>query len=98
MNSKIEAAKTAIANGASFNRTVYGKHNGRNWVTFSIYLDGKFTNLGEFAMSTKEATKAAIENELSGTPAPAATPKTSHVDQSMVFGTIDWAMSGMNCE
>jgi hypothetical protein len=96
MNSKIEAAKTAIANGASFNGTVYGKHNGKNWVTFSVYLDGKFTHLGEFPMSAKDATKTAIENELSVKPA--AAPKTKQLDQTMVFGTIDWAMSGMNCE
>jgi hypothetical protein len=97
MNIKIEAAKAAIANGASFNGTVYGKHNGKNWVTFSIYLDGKFTHLGEFPMSAKDATKAAIENELNVKPS-AAAKTNNQVDQTMVFGTIDWAMSGMNCE
>jgi hypothetical protein len=64
MNANLEIAKTKIENGAKFNGTVYSKYNGKNWVTFSIYLDGQYFKISEVSKSVMVETKKEIENSL----------------------------------
>ena len=54
----------AIINGAKFNGTVYGKNNGKHWVTLHIYLDGKFTKLKEVPKEDVSSLKKEFEAAL----------------------------------
>ena len=64
MTQNIEIAKQRIENGEKFNGTVYNKFNGKNWVTFSIYLDNKYFKICEVQKSQMNETKKEIENAL----------------------------------
>ena len=69
MEKNIEIAKQRIENGAKFNGVVYNKFNGKNWVTFSIYLDGDYFRICEVQKSELAETKKEIERELCSKPA-----------------------------
>lgn len=64
METQIAIAQEKIANGAKFNGTVYNKFNGKNWVTFSIYLDNAYFKICEVQKSQMNEVKAKIESSL----------------------------------
>lgn len=64
----LEIAKTKIENGAKFNGVVYNKFNGKNWVTFSVYLDGAYFKICEVQKSELATTKKEIEQSLCVSP------------------------------
>jgi hypothetical protein len=54
---KFQDAIQAINNGGKFNGVVYGKNNGKNWTSLSVYVDNKFYNLGSVPQTDAEASK-----------------------------------------
>ncbi len=75
---------------SKFNGVVYAEKKG-NYYVFGIYLDSKYTYL---CRDKSLNVKKEIESELS-----INTKKTEkNVDQTKVFGTLDWLYSGMNAE
>jgi len=59
-----ERIQNEIVNGSKFNGVVYGKNNGKNWVTLFIYLDGKFTKLEEVSKEISTEKKKEYESKL----------------------------------
>ena len=97
---KISIAKERIELGAKFNGTIYTKFNGKNWITFSIYLDGAYFRICEVQKTQLNETKAQIESELCTKP---ALPKNEwlvngkKVQNNLSYGEM-WNMYGTDFE
>ena len=90
---RAEKALALIANGGSFNGTVYCKNVNKNNTDVSVYVDGVYISLGRIWPTDAGAFKAEFIAALSKQNA-----KTSGKDERYVFGTDAWLHSGMNAE
>jgi len=64
MQDVLKTIKEKIANGASYNGTVYVKHNGKNWSTLSVYIAGQYTKIAEVQQKTVQTVKKEVEAAL----------------------------------
>jgi hypothetical protein len=87
------AAIDAIANGGSFNGTVYCKFRNKNSTNISVYVSGNHFCLGD--VWPKDANK--IKEEFIDAVA-ALTNKKISKDETKIFGTEAWLFSCMNAE
>jgi hypothetical protein len=88
------AAIDAIANGGSFNGTVYCKNRNKNNTNISIYVSGEHFCLGDVWPKDVNKIKEEFKNAVSS-----INFKTSkNIDETKIFGTEAWLHSGMNAE
>lgn len=86
-----------VINSTKFNGVVYAEKKG-NYYVFGIYLDSKYTYI---CRDKNYSTKKEIEAELSindTRKGESYQAKGKCVDQTKVFGTLDWLYDGMNAE
>lgn len=89
------AAIDAIANGGSFNGTVYCKNRNKNNTNISIYVSGEHFCLGD--VWPKDSNK--IKEEFLNAVASLTNKKIfKNIDETKIFGTEAWLFSGMNAE
>ncbi len=62
----LQIAAKKINEGAKFNGMVYGKNNGKNWTTLSVYVNGEYIRLCEVQRGEVEKTKAEFMSLVAG--------------------------------